>query len=109
MSKYTGPDEILEPTVDQFVEFMKFIANNNLWDKAKARLAQQDIHVVPMPRRQIEAFRTFVTETLLEGREKRKLERVSAMQARCGCPGPGPGPTTPHQPPPPWQDPGPWQ
>ena len=97
--------DILEPPVEVFIEFMKFISDNDLWEKARRRLADENIYNVQIGRRQIETFREFIAETLLAGPEARKEERVEAMKRRCGCG--GTPPASPHQVPE-WENPGHW-
>ncbi len=107
MTSEKQPSEILEPTIDQFIEFMKFIADNGLWEEVRARFSDKNIYTVQIGRKQIEAFREFIADTLLAGPERRKEERVEAMKLRCGCGGPPPA-TPPHHVPE-WENPGHWQ
>jgi hypothetical protein len=88
-------EELLEPSVKVFAEFMKFIARHDLWDEIEKELAEEGITKIIMARRPIDIVRQSVMNNvrMLHSEE----EREKSPMVACGCPAPQ-TPTTP----PPW-------
>jgi hypothetical protein len=97
---------IVRPSVEQVVDFMKFLADNNLWDRALARFAAEGVAEIVMGWHEVDVLRRFIEEVLTGADPAEELEGVASVAGRCGCP--SQPPAVPHHPPPHWKDPGPW-
>jgi hypothetical protein len=86
-------DDLAETDVDNFVGFMKFIANNNLWDEAKAALAADGVGLIRISGRPIRVIRKMIDQDLLaqarlDGPNHRHALVIS--ESGCGVTNPGP-------------------
>jgi hypothetical protein len=91
---------LTETSVEQFMNFMKFIGNNNLWDEVEQHLKAEGITNVVVSSEPIESIRRLITDKLLKSdRLDRQAHAQAVVISRCGCgvssPGPGHGPVSP--------------
>lgn len=100
----TSYDDLAETDVDNFVDFMKFIANNDLWDEAKAALAADGVDFIRVSGRPIRVIRKLIDDELLsserlDDRNHRHALVISECHCGVGHPGPPGGPPqVPHGP-----------
>jgi hypothetical protein len=90
-------DELTTTDVDNFVGFMKFIANNDLWDEAKAALATAGVDSISISSQPIRVIREMINEELLpgdrlSGGNHRHALVISESHCGVGPPGPPGGP-----------------
>lgn len=86
-------DDLAETDVDNFVGFMKFIANNDLWDEAKAALAADGVDLIRISGRPIRVIRKMIDTQLLPGDKLDGGNRDHALvisESHCGVGPPGP-------------------
>jgi hypothetical protein len=83
---------LTETSIERFIDFTRFIADNNLWDEVKQHLKTEGIVKITVSSQPIQSIRRLITETLLNSdRLDRKAHGQAAVIARCGC-GDGGGP-----------------
>jgi hypothetical protein len=86
-------DELTTTDLDNFVDFMKFIANNDLWDEAKAVLAAAGVDSVRISSQPIRVIRKLIDDELLPGdRLSASTRRHALVISECGCGVSTPGP-----------------
>jgi len=99
----TDENYLMETSVEQFIDFIKFIGNNNLWDEVKQHLKAEGIANIVVSSEPIASVRRLITDKLLKSD---CLDRQAHAQAivisRCGCgvrsPGSGQQPQVPQSP-----------
>lgn len=96
---------VVRPSVEQVIDFMRFIGDNDLWDRARERFDREGVTEIVMGWREVDLFRQFITDVITEQKPHEELTGVASVAGRCGCPPPQ-TPQVPHHPPPPWEDPG---
>jgi hypothetical protein len=86
-------DDLTETGVDGFADFMKFIANNNLWDEAKAALAADGVEVIRVSSRPIRVIRKMIDEEIIASHRLDDANHRHALvisECHCGVGNPGP-------------------
>jgi hypothetical protein len=86
-------DELTTTDVDNFIGFMKFIANNDLWDEAKAALAAAGVDSISVSSQPIRVIRKLIDDELLPGDRLSDDNRRHALvisECHCGVGPPGP-------------------
>jgi hypothetical protein len=91
---------LTETTVRQFVAFMKFIAENDLWEETEKHLRDHGCDTIVVSSEPIGHFRNLLKPKLADGtRLSPKATKQGTIIMDCGCgvsnPGPGRGPVTP--------------
>jgi hypothetical protein len=96
--------QLTETPIENFIDFMKFIALNNLWDDAREALEAAGINTIRVSTEPIEVIRRLINEDLLPNHRLGSAGHKHALViAECGCgvssPGPpGHGPVVPTSP-----------
>jgi hypothetical protein len=90
---------LTETSVEQFIDFIKFIGNNNLWNEVAQHLKAEGIANIVVSSEPIASVRRLITDKLLKSD---CLDRQAHAQAivisRCGCGVSLPGPPRPQAP-----------
>ncbi|WAZ19017.1 hypothetical protein STRCI_000036 [Streptomyces cinnabarinus] len=98
MSTSTG-ENFAESDIDNAVEFMKFLAKNDLWDEIKETLRVAGITEVRVSAEPVREIRKMISTQVMPGDRLSRQERIHALVIEeCGCggsPGPGHGPVSP--------------
>jgi hypothetical protein len=92
MTAGSGDDDLTVTDVDSFLDFVRFVARNDLWDEAKAALESQNIHHITVSSAPIRAVRQLIDEELLPGDRLSGSSRRHALAiSHCECGGGGGG------------------
>jgi hypothetical protein len=93
--------ELTETPVENFISFVRFLAENNLWDDAREALEAAGIGTIRVSTEPIRVIRKLINDDLLPNNRLGKAGHKHAVViAECGCgvsmPGPpGHGPAFP--------------
>jgi hypothetical protein len=95
--------ELTETPVENFISFVSFLAQNNLWDDARDALQAAGIATIHVSSEPIQVIRDLIKDDLLANNRLGKAGHKHALViAECGCgvttPGPGHGPVSPTSP-----------
>jgi hypothetical protein len=94
-------NQLTETDVENFIGFVSFLADNDLWDDAKKSLEAAGVTTVCVSSRPIQVIRKMIDDELLPGERLAPAGRKHALViSECGCgvssPGPpGHGPVVP--------------
>jgi hypothetical protein len=78
--------ELTNTTIEQFKEFMKFIADNKLWEDVEQHLKSKGITEIDVSSAPIAAIRLFITDRLLASARLDRHGQAQALAiARCTC------------------------
>ncbi|GGY18200.1 hypothetical protein [Streptomyces djakartensis] len=92
-------EDFAESDIDNAVEFLRFLAKNDLWDETKEALRKAGITDLRVSAAPVREIRQMITAQVMPTDRLSRQERIHALVIEeCGCggsPGPGHGPVSP--------------
>ncbi|MFD5890563.1 hypothetical protein ACFWHQ_31955 [Streptomyces sp. NPDC060334] len=92
-------EDFAESDIDNAIEFLRFLAKNDLWDEIKEALRVAGITDVRVSAGPVREIRKMISAQVMPGDRLSRQERIHALVIEeCGCggsPGPGHGPVSP--------------